>query len=167
MLRLRSSFFVKARGTIALIILLAFIACLLMLNRRHDGPRRHSLQVVQNLGAAIDTNPPAILDEVVLPQSLASHTPAEQTEFLKKALRDEISADGIAALNRKASFGLLRELFPQEAVAWTKQAGVNPDHCVAFKMERAGIRAEVVLVQEGNSYRILRCNNVKQMAARN
>jgi len=31
-------------------------------------------------------------------------------------------------------------------------------------MEHAGIRAEVVLVREGNVYRVLRCNNVKQMA---
>ena len=38
------------------------------------------------------------------------------------------------------------------------------EDCVAFKMERAGIRAEVVLLREGETYRVVRCNNVKQMA---
>ena len=48
---------------------------------------------------------------------------------------------------------------------WCQQSGIDMDNCVAFKMERAGIRAEVVLVREGETYRVVRCNNVKQMAS--
>ena len=67
-------------------------------------------------------------------------------------------------LQREGSFGLLRTLFPAEAEKWAKQAGVKPEDCVAFKMERTGVRAEVVLLREGQTLRVVRCNNVKQMA---
>ena len=33
-------------------------------------------------------------------------------------------------------------------------------------MERAGIRAEVVMLREGQTFHIIRCNNVKQMAGK-
>ena len=148
---------------IAAVVLSAFTACFLWL-RKHDEPRRDSLQALQNLGTAVQANPSAILDDIVLPRTLASRTHAERTEFLVKVLRGEISEAGIAALRRHGSFGPLTKLFPNEAESWTKQAGVNPDNCVAFKMERAGVRAEVVLVREGEAYRVVRCNNVKQMA---
>ena len=39
--------------------------------------------------------------------------------------------------------------------------------CVAFRLEQDNIRAEVILVREGNTHRVVRCNNVKQMAAAN
>jgi hypothetical protein len=90
---------------------------------------------------------------------------AEQTEFLTKALRDEISPEGLAVLRREGKFGALTDLFPQEAKTWAAQAGVKPEDCVAFRMERDNIRAEVVLVREGEVYRVVRCNNVKQLAA--
>ena len=46
-------------------------------------------------------------------------------------------------------------------------AGVEVDNCVAFRMERGGIRAEVVLASAKNSYRVVRCDNVRQMATEN
>jgi hypothetical protein len=101
---------------------------------------------------------------VFIPVAIQDRTPAEQQEFLDKALKDEISPAGVLALKRHAEFGDLKSLFPNEAAAWCRRAGVNADDCVAFKMERAGIRAEVVLVREGQTYRVVRCNNVKQMA---
>ena len=61
-------------------------------------------------------------------------------------------------------FGGLSDVFPIEAAGWAEQAGVKPADCLGFKLERNGIRAEVVLVREGASYRVVRCNNVKQMA---
>jgi hypothetical protein len=155
---------VKSRGTITVVILLAFAACFLWLKWKRDEPRRYCLNALQDLCVAIDTDPSAILHEVIIPEALASRTGAEQIEFLTKALKNEISTEGIAALKSGSSFGTLITLFPNEAVDWTKQAGLNPTDCVAFRMERAGIRAEVVLAREGQSYRIVRCNNVKQMA---
>jgi len=78
-------------------------------------------------------------------------------------------------LKRDGAFGPLANLFPAEAETWAKQAGVKPEDCVAFKLERNGLRAEVVLVRTPDSplvprpsslpgYRILRCNNIKQLA---
>ncbi len=57
-------------------------------------------------------------------------------EFLTKALRDEISAEGIGALKKDGAFGPLRKMFPTEAETWANQAGVKAEDCVAFKMER-------------------------------
>jgi len=118
-----------------------------------------SIAAALNAGTADD-----LLQTVVLPAAVSGRTSAEQTEFLSKALRDEISAEGLAVLRREGKFGPLQELFPQEAATWAAQAGVKPEDCVAFRMERDSIRAEVVLVREGNTHRVVRCNNVKQMA---
>ena len=155
----------KARHITAVIILSIFTACFLWLRWKHDEPKRHSLKALQSLCTAIDSKSSAILDEIVLPRALTSRTAAELTEFFSKALGDEIPVDGIGALKKNASFGPLNELFSEEAARWAMQAGVNADDCVAFRMERNGIRAEVVLVLTGNQYRVVRCNNVKQMAA--
>jgi hypothetical protein len=54
-------------------------------------------------------------------------------------------------------------VFPQEAPFWAKAAGVEVADCVAFRGEKNGIRAEVVITTNG-AYRIIRVNNVKQMA---
>jgi hypothetical protein len=158
---------VKSRKIIGTTIILGFTACFLWLKWKHDEPRRHSLDALQNLRAAIASNSAAILDVVVLPQAIAGQTSAEQIEFLDKALQDEISAEGIAALKRHGAFGPLKNLFPQEAGRWAEMAGVEVDNCVAFRMERGGIRAEVVLASAKNSYRVVRCDNVRQMATEN
>lgn len=151
---------------------------------QHGQPRRIALQPVARL-AFVLTNPRGseLLDAVVLPSAVRGRTPAEQTEFLTKALTDELSVEGVVALKRHAQFGPLKSIFPDEAAAWCQQAGVNVDDCVAFKLDRNGLRAEVVLVKRSTlnspaatererggqhstaSYGIVRCNNVKQMAA--
>jgi len=132
---------------------------------QHSQPRQAALESLSKLASTLaDSHNSDLLDSILMPVAVRSQTPAEQQEFLVKALHDEISPDGVLALKRHAAFGSLKEIFPDKASAWCKQANVNPDNCVAFKMERAGIRAEVVLVREGNAYRVLRCNNVRQMA---
>jgi hypothetical protein len=133
--------------------------------RKSDKLRRDSIHNLESFSNALQMkNSEAILKKVALPRTLRNHTIAEQTEFLTKALQNEISESGIEALKEHAAFGPLSKEFPNEAGRWAEQAGVKPEDCVAFKMQRDGVRAEVVLVHEGNSYRILRCNNVKQMA---
>jgi len=143
---------------------------------QRDTPRRNSFRAVQTFATALNSgDADALLQTVVLPAAVAGRTPAEQTEFLTKALRDEISPEGLAVLRREGQFGSLQELFPQEATAWATQAGVKLEDCVAFKLERNGLRAEVMLVKLSSiehpessiapGYRIVRCNNVKQMAA--
>jgi hypothetical protein len=112
-----------------------------------------------------------LLKVLVLPQAVHNKTPAEQTEFLVKALRDEISPEGLAELKAKGRFGPLTNLFPQEAAQWASQAGVPPGECMAFRLDRTnGFRAEVVLHRSSSldtpliRFRIIRCNNVKPPA---
>ena len=133
--------------------------------RQHGQSRRIALQSISKLASNL-ANPHGseLFDIVLIPAAIQDRTPAEQQEFLDKALNAEISPAGVLALKRHAEFGDLKSVFPKEAAAWCRQAGVNADDCVAFKMEHDGIRAEVVLLREGETYRVVRCNNVKQMA---
>jgi len=135
---------------------------------QHGQPRREALQEVSKLADNLANNHGAeLLDTILIPVAIQSRTQSEQEQFLAKALADEISPAGVEALKRHADFGPLKSIFPDEAPVWCSQAGVNADDCVAFKMERAGIRAEIVLVREGQNYRVVRCKDVKQMAGVN
>ncbi len=82
---------------------------------------------------------------------MRDRTDAEKVQFLQKALSDEISEPGLLALRRHGRFSPLDEIFPREGTNWAAQAGVNSTDCLAFRMEREGIRAEVVLVRVGES----------------
>lgn len=141
----------------------------------HDEPRRKSLASLTRLDAALHSaNRAELLDLLVIPAAVQSRTAQEKSEFLTKALNDEISPEGLAALKQHGDYGPLKKVFPKEAAAWAALAGVHPDDCVAFKLERNGVRAEVVLLKPSNyevelthgkaPYRIVRVNNVKQMA---
>ena len=133
---------------------------------RHGQPRSEAILAVSKLADNLANNHGAeLLDTILIPVAIQSRTPSEQEQFLAKALADEISPAGVEALKSHAEFGPLKSIFPSEAPVWCAQAGVNADDCVAFKMERAGIRAEVVMFHEGQTYRLVRCTNVKQMAS--
>jgi hypothetical protein len=135
---------------------------------QHGQPRRQALLEVSKLADTLANNHGAeLLDTILIPVAIQSHTQSEQEQFLAKALADEISPAGVEALKGHAKFGPLKAIFPDEAPVWCSQAGVNADDCVAFKMERGGIRAEIVLVHEGQNYRVVRCKDVKQMAGVN
>ncbi len=147
------------------IVVAAFIVGGGFLFWHHGQSRRVALQSISQLASDLaNPNESGLLNAVVIPMAIQSQTQAEQVQFLTKALVDEISPAGVEALKRHAEFGPLKSVFPNEAPVWCSQAGVNVDDCVAFKMDRAGIRAEVVMLHEGQTYRIVRCNNVKQMA---
>lgn len=129
-------------------------------------PRRDSLRTVASLQMALaSADQEATLETVVLPPALQGRTGAERGEFIRKALQDELTPDGISLLKQQASFGPLLELFPAEADLWAGQAGVNARDCVAFRLDQGGLRSELVLVKQGDVYRIVRCNNAKRMAA--
>jgi|CZKV01.1.fsa_nt_gi hypothetical protein len=134
---------------------------------QHGQPRREAVLAVSKLADNLANNRGSeLLDAILIPVAVQSRTQTEQQEFITKALADEISPSGVEALKRQAEFGPLNSVFPKEAPEWCSQAGVDANDCVAFKMERAGIRAEVVMLREGQTYRIVRCNNVKQMATK-
>ena len=154
------------------VLLVLVVAGLLWHRWEQDRPRRISLESLRTFARALDSNQPeALLDSLQLSESLQGRTVAEQAEFARKALQDEISDRGIQALERDGTFGPLQKIFPAEAETWSKQAGVKAEDCVAFKMERNGLRAEVVLFKDSalripnSALRIVRCNNVKQLAA--
>ena len=151
--------------------MLLIVAVVFWLRWKEGEPRRLAIQTLSELDTAVHTgNSPDLLKIICTPVAVQGRTAAEQAEFLSKALADEISAEGLAVLQREGAFGPLTNIFPAEAGKWAKQAGVTPEDCVAFKLERSGLRAEVVLARDSalggphSVFRIVRCNNVKQMA---
>jgi hypothetical protein len=158
----------KIRGRVILVVATGLATGAAVLLWQHGQPRREAVLAVSKLANNLATNHGAeLLDTILIPVAIQSQTPSEQEQFLAKALAGEISPAGVAALKRHAEFGPLKSIFPNEAPVWCSQAGVNVDDCVAFKMERAGIQAEIVLVHEGRNYRVVRCKDVKQMAGEN
>lgn len=166
---------VKASWAICTGVVLLIAGGFCWLRWKEGEPRRCALQIVGRLEAALRTgNSADLLGTVCLPAAVQGRTAPEQAEFLRKALQDEISAEGLVVLGRDGEFGPLPTLYPTEAKRWADQAGVNPEDCIAFKLERNGLRAEVVLArpstldsQPATGFRVLRCNNVKQLAPAN
>lgn len=158
---------VKVQRTIGLLVLLSVFAVVAWLWWQQGETRRTSLSTLRTFERALQTgHAENLLNLIATPAAISGRTPAEQTEFLTKALRDEISPEGLTILQRAGEFGPLAQLFPQESAAWAARAGVMPTDCVAFRLERDGLRAEVVLVREGEAFRVVRCNNVKQLAGK-
>ena len=152
----------KKSGIIFLLLCILGVGWLVW---KQGGPRRQALQALGHLDTALrNGNSADLLNVISTPAAVQGRTTDEQAQFLSKALMDEVSPKGLVALKSAGTFGPLANIFPTEATTWAGQAGVKVEDCVAFKMERAGIRAEVVLLREGETYRVVRCNNVKQMA---
>jgi len=162
--------FVKKLGQVVL-LLLVVAGALCFWHWKQGEPKRAAIASLKLLDQALQKGDAAsLLQILVLPQAVQNKTPAEQNEFLFKALRDELSVAGLAELQAKGQFGPLTNIFPKEAAQWTSQAQVKPADCVAFRLDRPnGLRAEVVLarkpVARGQKsevgYQILRCNNVR------
>jgi hypothetical protein len=157
--------------TIAVGALLLIIAGGFWLRWKAGEPRRFALQTLGQLDAALRTgNSADLLKLICTPAAIQGRTAPEQAQFLTKALADEISPEGLVVLQRQGTFGPLTNVFPAEAEKWAKQAGVRAEDCVAFKLERRGLCAEVVLAQDSalrtphSPSRIVRCNHVRQMA---
>jgi hypothetical protein len=154
------------------VALLLVVAGVLWLRWQEGLPRRQALQTLARLDNALRTgNSADLLTVICLPAAVQGRTAPEQAQFLTKALADEISPEGLTVLQGEGAFGPLTNLFPVEAEAWAKEAGVKAQDCLAFKLERNGLRAEVVLArpstlnsQPSTGFRVLRCNNVKQLA---
>lgn len=132
---------------------------------RKESPRAKAHDAALRLVCAFAVRDMAkVADLVRLPAFLAAKTSRERNELLSGILTEEISAEGLAELRSRGEFGPLRELFPAEATAWATAFSVHPEDCVAFKMHRDNIRAELVLLGRDERFVVLRCNNVKQMA---
>lgn len=127
--------------------------------------RETSLLVARQLSECIESGDLGRAKSLLkLPVSMGGKTSEEQERLMSDVLKAEVSQNGLLAINRHGRFGLLREVFPDEAEAWAKAFSVNADDCVAFSMQRNGLRAELVLWNNNGEFRVLRCNNVRQMA---
>ena len=143
------------------------VICLWEYQWRKSEPKRHCLAVLRQFQASLNSpDSDLLLKQVAIPQAVQGKTPQEQAEFLRKALKGEISEDGLRLMAKRGSFGPLSEIFPDDGTAWAKQAGVNPENCVAFRRDGQRFRTEVVLEVQGQTYRIVRCNNVNNLAGR-
>lgn len=120
---------------------------------------------MSTLVKTLESGSPAELVRIVrVPDSLGDKTLAEQAQWLRDVLREEIDQDGLAELRSHGLHGPLLELFPESATAWTVGSGVSPENCLAWRMERSGVTAEVVYTNSPEGVRFLRINNVGQMA---
>ncbi len=139
--------------------------CVFWLSLKQRPSARNDAEVALNrLEQAVSSaDGKALLDLLVVPASVRDRTQSEQTEFVRKALQDEVSAEGVRVLAKEGVFGPLGTVFSNEAARWAGQAGVAVPDCVAFRMEKNGVVAEVAIATNGTP-RLIRCNNVKQMA---
>jgi hypothetical protein len=145
-------------------VFLLVVGLVWRLRPERETPKRSARQALERLEQALaSADVKALLEAVCVPASVRSRTDAEQNEFLRKALADEVSAEGIQVLAREGVFGPLSVVFSNEAARWAGQAGVNMSNCVAFRLEKNGVVAEVAIATNGTP-RVVRCNNVKQMA---
>jgi hypothetical protein len=151
--------------SLVIIIGIALAICVYRTHQEDASPQLESIRVLQNLHQIL-TQPDdtALLSAVVVPGAYKSRTTQEQADFIRKALRDEVSSEGISVLMEEGQYGPLIAVFPEEATNWAQRFGVEIDDCVAFRAERNGLRAEVVILGSGPTGKILRCNNVKQLA---
>lgn len=101
-----------------------------------------------------------LLELVSLPPAYADRTDAEKVEFLTKALRDEISEEGLRRLRKQGDFGALLDIFPETGQEWASKAGVDAGDCVAFRLEDDGRVSELVVHTGTALSRIVRVNNV-------
>ena len=140
------------------------LICLLGYSWKKNEPKRRCVEALQAFRVALDSpDSEYLLRLIAAPQAVQGKMPREQAEFIRKALKSEISEDGLRLVAKRGSFGSLNQIFPDEGLAWAKQAGVNPDNCVAFRFNGKSTRTEVVFEVEGHAYRIVRCNNVNNL----
>jgi hypothetical protein len=127
-------------------------------------PRSQAICTAFEFATAVQKDSFGSLEHLVyLPSVVSEQSGDERIRFLREVLSNEVSVAGIKALRTNGQFGPLRMIFPEQADRWAKLFQINAEDCVAFKMQRNGITAQLVLVKQKNEFRILRCNNVKQM----
>ncbi len=151
------------KKTIAVLVLtLVVVGISYRYYKRSHSPRAEAIQVAKLLNQALETNDADILLELIsLPPAYAGRTDAEKIEFLTKALRNEISEEGLRRLMKNGEFGALLDVFPETGNEWAGKAGVDAGDCVAFRLEGNGIRSELVICTNTTPNRIVRANNIR------
>ncbi len=113
--------------TLRTLIAAILIWALLSAWRSHESRRSEALETLRHIqGSLANAGAESLLEYIILPAAVQGRSAPEQVRFLRKALYDEISPDGIAALEKHGRFGPLLKLFPDEAEAWASQAARTP-----------------------------------------
>jgi hypothetical protein len=130
-----------------------------------QAPKRQAMSFAQSFESSLTSGDlSTVRDLTILPPVYQSRTKQEQEDFLGKALRDEISEEGLLVLQREGEFGPLLDIFPEKATAWTSPLGINPEQCVAFRLESGPLTSELVLRKTDEGYQVIRCNNIEESA---
>ena len=94
-----------------------------------------------------------------IPKSIS--TEEIESELNKSIENNEISAEGIAILSEKGSFGKLRDIFPERADKWLKESEVdNEENCFAMRFNQA----EVAGSWNGKNFVFFRLDDVGKLA---
>ena len=84
-----------------------------------------------------------------------------ESQISRSIENNEISAEGIAILSEKGSFGKLRDIFPEKADKWLKRSEIkNEEDCFALKLNQA----EVAGFWNGNNFIFFRLDDVGKLA---
>ena len=84
-----------------------------------------------------------------------------ETQMSRSIENNEISAEGIAILSEKGSFGKLRDIFPEKADKWLERSEIkNEGDCFAIKLNQA----EVAGLWNGENFVFFRLDDVGKLA---
>lgn len=83
------------------------------------------------------------------------------SQFSSSLENNEISAEGIAILSEKGSFGKLRDIFPEKTDIWLKRSEIEKEEdCFAIKYKQA----EVAGIWKGDNFVFFRLDDVGKLA---
>jgi hypothetical protein len=84
-----------------------------------------------------------------------------EIQIIRSIENNEISAEGIAILSEKGSFGKLRDIFPEKADKWLERSEIkNEGDCFAIKLNQA----EVAGLWNGENFVFFRLDDVGKLA---
>ncbi|MDB6005879.1 MAG: hypothetical protein JWR15_2866 [Prosthecobacter sp.] len=128
--------------------------------------RNHAASAGNQLGETIQRRDLEGMRSLVqAPAFLNDRSQPERDLLTLNLLEGEVSPEGLAILTKDGDFGPLRSIFPSEAESWSKALAVNAEECVAFRLQKGGFTAELVLHRQADdTYRVLRCNDIRQLA---
>lgn len=130
--------------------------------REHQRPKREAIAVLQQLEQMVRADSTAQIERViVVPEVVRDRSPSEKARLLREIFQNEVTTEGIESLRKVGTWGPLLDVFPDEAGRWTESTGIDPARCMALRNDGPDFRSEVVLVNDDNQLRVLRCNDVR------
>lgn len=148
-------------------IAIQVLATLLFISHSHSAFAQQA-PTKQSLIAALRTILPLLeagkweeaAQHVVMPDGL------EPRDLASIARNNELSADGISALESSAEFGLATELFgASRAEALCKKMGIGTENVYGFNHQQGDQWGEVLAQWDGKQFRFVRLDDVGKLAA--